>query len=223
MSRVSVVALLAVASIFSVSSTASADPAKPAATRSESVAASPRVRVGILVAADLATASVVPSPGTIASRRFLGGGGALDVRLGGPLSFDSRVVFSRKGARLVLDRADRFQEVTADYLAAPLLLKVRGRGAMKPYAVSGLEVAFRLSARSLQKDGQNQLAAGITEHVRPVDLSLAIGGGVERQSTRFALFAETLYAHGLRNVFRDSWDVEAARTRTVTFSAGIRF
>lgn len=223
MSRVSAVALLALASVLSASSTAFADPAKPAAAAARVSVPLPRITVGVLIAADLATASVAPSPGTIASRRFMGGGGALDVRLGGPLSFDGRVVFSRKGARLVLDRADRFQEVTADYMAAPLLLKVRGRGALKPYAMSGLEVAFRMSARSLQRDGQYQLATGITEHVRPLDLSVAIGGGVERQAARYALFAETLYAHGLRNVFKDSWDVDAARTRTVTFSAGIRF
>lgn len=193
-------------------------PAAPAATPSDS-----RPTVGGFWSTNLSTAALPPGLGEITRRGWSGAGATIDMPLGARWSFDARLIWNRKGARLQPRGVDGFQELSAHYVSSPLMLKVKTGISTRPYLAGGIEVSRLLSATTRVKFGHIEATEDSTADLEAWDVAGVIGAGIERQAGRGIVFGGVLYSHGLRNVFTDSADVDWARTRTLTALAGIRF
>jgi Outer membrane protein beta-barrel domain len=181
------------------------------------------VSVGGFWSANVASVALNPSPGDVKSRQWEGGGATVDVPLSGILSIDARAMWNRKGARLPIAGTSAFQDVSADYLSFPVLVKASMRGAVRPYLVGGAEFAVRTRARIRTVLGALESEQDASSLVRRSDVSLDFGAGVERTLAKSRLFVEGLYAHGLRNVTPDRANTDSTRTRTFSLLAGLRF
>lgn len=212
-------ALLSIALVLGIAAPlASAQPATPADNPAGS-----RPTVGGFLSTNLSTAALPPGLGEITHRGWTGAGAAVDVPFGARWSLDARLMWNRKGARLQPQGIDGFQELSAHYISAPLMVKVKAGTSTRPYLAGGLEVSRLLSATTRVKFGRIEATENSTADLDAWDVAAAIGAGIERQAGRNIVFGGVLYSHGLRNVFADSADVDWATTRTLTALAGLRF
>jgi Outer membrane protein beta-barrel domain len=184
---------------------------------------SPHVSIGGFFSANVASVAVNPSPGEVVSRQWEGGGATVDVPLTRLFSIDARAMWNRKGARLPVAGTSALQDISADYLSFPALVKASMPGSVRPYLIGGAEFAVRLRAKVRTVLGPLENEEDATSLVRRTDLSLDFGAGVERILGASRVFVEGLYAYGLRNVTPDPASSDSARTRTFTLLAGLRF
>ena len=137
-------------------------------------------------------------------------------------SLDGRAYWNRRGARLPIAGTSGYQDVSADYISIPLLLKAARPGTVRPYALGGAELGVRIRARVRTVVGAVDAEEDAQDLIRRTDVSLAGGAGIERALGKSTVFVEGLYSHGLRNVTPDA-SGDTTRTRTVTLLAGLRF
>jgi outer membrane protein with beta-barrel domain len=182
-----------------------------------------RIGVGGFWIANMATVSYSPAPVDITSHEWNGGGATVDIALGRHASIDARAMWNRKGAKLTLAANTAFQDVRADYLSIPVLFKAGTSGPVRAYVTGGPEVSVRLAARVISTFGNLTLDEDARDVTRRTDLAADFGGGVERDLGPARLFVEALYSYGLKNVVVPTTPGEAARTRTLTLAAGLRF
>lgn len=181
-----------------------------------------RTTFGGFWSSNVATVSFKPSSSEVRHQQWSGGGVTADVSLTSHVSLDVRAMANRKGARLLL--ADSVcQDVMADYVSLPVLIKFSAGSGVRTYLVSGLETAVRTRARIRTVVGTSAITEDAAAAVRRLDLALNVGGGVERRTGRARVFVEGLYAWGLRNVLADPPPTDSASTRTLTLLAGVRF
>jgi len=182
------------------------------------------LHVGVLGELGLSRMSITPLPLDVAvgSATRAGAGLTLDLRMSRALSLELRALFAHRGTAFTV--GDRRATLESRYLALPLLLKARaGRGPLQPYLALGPEIAFKTTARI------RAVEAGITaerdagDQLKDMAFGLDFGAGVERRWGRATTFAEATYALGLSNVAAGTSDGERARTRNLTFGAGVRF
>lgn len=182
----------------------------------------PQSSIGAFWSANFATVSFVPAVDGVTERQWLGGGLSLELSLGQAWSFESRAFWNRRGARLPVSGSNGYQDVSADYISIPLLFKAARGNAVRPYVTGGPEVSVRTRARVRTVAGALDVEEDAASFIRRVDIALNVGAGVERRLPKARVFVEALYEHGFRNVAA-SESGEAARTRTLTLFAGLRF
>lgn len=181
-----------------------------------------RVSPGAFWSANFASVSLAPEVDGVKGRQWVGGGLSLEVPLGRVWSLDGRAYWNRRGARLPIAGTGGYQDVSADYISIPLLLKAARPGTVRPYALGGAELGVRIRARVRTVVGAVDAEEDAQDLIRRTDVSLAGGAGIERALGKSTVFVEGLYSHGLRNVTPDA-SGDTTRTRTVTLLAGLRF
>lgn len=181
-----------------------------------------RVSSGGFWSANFASVSLAPDVDGVKGKQWVGGGLSIDVPVGGVWSLDGRAYWNRRGARLPIAGVTGYQDVSADYLSLPLLLKATRPGMVRPYALAGAEVGFRMRARVRTVAGQIDTEEDAQALIRRTDIALTGGAGIERVMGKSRVFVEGLYSHGVRNVTPDD-SGDTTRTRTLTLLAGVRF
>lgn len=181
-----------------------------------------RVSPGGFWSANFASVSLAPAVDGVKGKQWVGGGLSIDVPLGGVWSLDGRAYWNRRGARLPIAGVAGYQDVSADYVSMPLLLKATRPGTVRPYVLGGAEVGLRLRARVRTVVGQIDTEEDAQALIRRTDIALTGGAGIERVMGRSRVFVEGVYSHGVRNVTPDD-SGDTTRTRTLTLLAGVRF
>lgn len=181
-----------------------------------------RVSPGGFWSANFASVSLAPDVDGVKGKQWVGGGLSVDVPLGRVWSVDGRAYWNRRGARVPIAGTTGYQDVSADYITMPLLLKAARPGMVRPYVLGGAEVGIRIRARVRTVVGAVDTEEDAQALIRRTDIALAGGAGIERTMGKSTLFVEGLYSHGVRNVTPDD-SGDTTRTRTLTLLAGVRF
>lgn len=181
------------------------------------------IRIGGFIGANKAWVAAAPAPAKTASKEWTSGGATVDIQLSSHLSIDARAMYQRKGAKLSLVANAISQDVSADYISGPVLLKLRSSGDVRAYVMGGPEFSYRLRSKMITALGAQRVTEDAKGLTRDLEIAAAAGGGIERNVGRSWLFVEGLYAHGVTNVLAKSLTGETMRTRTVTLLAGLRF
>lgn len=212
MSRKTLVTLLVSGIVFGSSTVARAqEPARP-----------DRVSAGAFWSANFSSVSLSPTVDDVKGRQWIGGGLTLEVPFGQMWSIEARAFWNRRGARLPVPGTSGYQDISADYVSMPLLVKASGTGSVRPYVLGGAEIGVRIRARVRTVVGAIDATEDAASLIRRTDVALNAGAGLERTLAKARVFVEALYAHGLRNVSADDAG-DTTRTRTLTLLAGVRF
>lgn len=183
------------------------------------------VRFGILGGVSLATIEFDPDPGDVDFERLTGpvAGGSLEIGVNDNFAIEPRALWVRKGAKVSLGAAEARTEI--DYVSVPVLFKLRGGGAIRPYLAVGPEVAFKLSAKSRITAAGQEEEEDIDDQVKSTDFGLMGVAGLEFAVGRVGLFLEGGYSYGLTSIEEDDDPVDPidAMNRTILVLAGIRF
>jgi Outer membrane protein beta-barrel domain len=109
-----------------------------------------------------------------------------------------------RGCRVVTEIDDRNDieeetQVAFDYLEFPLLIRARGSGQARPYALGGVGVAFLLDATGELPDGGTVDIGG---DLHTNELLAYFGGGLEAEWGSQQVYFEARYSQGLINAGR---------------------
>ncbi len=116
--------------------------------------------------------------------------------------------------------ASRGWDFKVSEISVPLLLGVRGRGRVAPFAVAGAEVAYILSAVQDEVGGGGRR---VTYDTPTFDCGLVAGGGVAFAAGSRRLTVEGRYLHGLTRTMKFYGDGYDFRTRVFVLLGGITF
>lgn len=140
-------------------------------------------------------------------------------------AIEARGLWVRKGAKLTSSVfADAEFRIEIDYVSVPVLFKLRGGGAVRPYLAVGPEVGFKTNARTRLRAAGIEEEEDIDEDVKSTDFGLASAAGLEFAAGRVGVFVEAGYSLGLTSIDQNPLaDVTDAKNRAYLFLAGLRF
>ncbi len=160
-------------------------------------------------------------------RTGVGVGAGLELKLSQiPLAFVFDVNYLEKGTNLdvyYLDEKTGSLPYRLGTLSHTGLTKVSRGGQWAPYLLAGYELAFILRHRG-EPFGPG--GPDLKNDTRKVDFGLVAGAGLEFRQGKASPFVEFRYYHGLTNLSLGTGALEfypSIKTRTMLFSAGIRF
>ncbi|MDI6845252.1 MAG: porin family protein [Candidatus Saccharicenans sp.] len=143
-----------------------------------------------------------------------------------PLTFVFDLNYLEKGTNLdvyYLDEKTGSLPYRLGTLSHSGLVKVSRGGQWTPYFLAGYELAFILRHRG-EPFGPG--GPDLKNDTRKVDFGLVAGAGLEFRQEKASPFVEFRYYHGLTNLSPGKGALEfyqSIKTRTMLFSAGIRF
>ena len=201
----------------------------PASVGAQTPSESP-VRTGVFGGVSLARVQWTPAPAFEIESSTLGAAGvSFERRIRGPLFLETRVQWTRRGAEACLQESPLVTgEFWIDYLSVPALLKVKGRGRVRPYVSAGIDISTRLSAKARVAVEDESVTEDMGDDAKDTDLLLDAGGGFEVSAGSRSVFVEAMYSHGLRHVANllpelPGSEADRIRTRTLQLSVGVRF
>ena len=182
----------------------------PAASRAQGAP----VRVGAL--GGLTFANVTTDDPTLDPQRVQGAaaGLSLELRLAHNLGLEARGLWMQKGTKLAVPGIPDGVHADIHYIAVPVLLKLHGHGAVRPYLGVGGEVAFRNSSKLEATVAGVKQEVDNKDSIESTDLALHGVAGLEFSLGVLSLFVEGAYSHGMKNI-----DVEGGTSKTRTFLA----
>lgn len=182
------------------------------------------VRFGVLGGVSFATIDFDPEPEAIELERITGpaGGVTAEFALADNFAIDARALWVRKGAEFAPGESDAGARIRIDYVAVPVLFKLRGGGSIRPYVGVGPEVGFKVDAKTVISLGDEEEEEDISDDVKSTDFSLAGVAGLEVAAGSMSVFLEAGYSHGLSTIAEEANDTDA-KNRTWLLVAGLRF
>lgn len=184
-------------------------------------------RFGVLGGLSLATITFEPEPEDFDLERITGPAGGITVEFGVNDNFaiEARGLWVRKGAKLTSSVfSDAEFRIEIDYVSVPVLFKLRGGGAIRPYLAVGPEVGFKTNAKTQLRAAGIEEEEDIDEDVKSTDFGLASAAGLEFAAGRVGVFVEAGYSLGLTSIDQNPLaDVTDAKNRAFLFLAGLRF
>ena len=210
------------------------------AVSSSSVNAAEKPSFGVLGGLHLANLAIRPDPtdASLDSITRANIGGLVELGLRPNVSFQARCMYVPKGAHLddLTEEIELGATTVIDYISVPLLLKIQADvGKVRPYAVVGPEIGFKVRAgASLETTAsvpadilsmvEEEISDQVSNSVKSTDVALDFGGGIEIPSGRVSIIIEGLYSLGLRSIaIPDEGEDGSAKTRTFLFNVGILF
>jgi opacity protein-like surface antigen len=153
------------------------------------------------------------------------GGAALEFGVNDNFAVEARGLWVRKGAKLTAPGFDDAAfRISIDYLTVPVLFKLRGGGAIRPYVAVGPEVGFKLNAKTKLTLGDQEEEEDIDEDVKSTDFGVLGVAGLEFAAGRLGVFVEGGYSWGLTSIDENPLaDAIDAKNGTILFVAGLRF
>ncbi len=154
----------------------------------------------------------------------LAAGGFLTFALGPNFALQPEVVYAMKGS--VYEEGGYKYTFKFNYLDVPILFKYRfpTEGRMRPNLFAGPIPSFKLSAK-LKEEAPSGDREGDFEHVKGLDLGLALGGGIDFAMASSTITFDIRYTLGLT----EWWDGEdpdnevTLKNRGWLVAAGIGF
>ena len=156
------------------------------------------------------------------------GGGWFRWPLSSCFSLQAEGLFSDKGVIQRIQPIEEFpggeSEIRIRYLEVPLLARGDfGSAAARTrfFVVGGLAPAFELGARGwLRPEGQDEFNRDIGDQIKPFDLGLVGGAGIQFGRA----LVEARYTHGLLHTNEDdNGDEDRIKNRVFSVTAGFRF
>jgi len=182
---------------------------------------------GALGGLDFATFSYTPQPAYDVSRNARGNAGVFFAfELNETLSLETRLLWVRKSVKTQYPRFVGAANAQVSYASIPVLLKATlDTPRVRPFLCVGPELLIKTAASMSGTVNGNRIeVSDFDDQVRPWDLTLDLGAGVEVAMGPVAVVLEGLYSRGVTNISTESDDqFEDVKTSTFRLSAGLRF
>ncbi|MFC2157953.1 outer membrane beta-barrel protein [Acidobacteriota bacterium] len=146
------------------------------------------------------------------------GGIGIEFDLSNKMLVEFNVMYMKKGS---VDRSTSpYQKYALNVISVPVLIRVKLFNGSSPYAVTGIELANKLSY-SLKEQESEPVDLGGT--IKGLDYGIIFGGGYEIElEEELFLFFELRYHLGMRNLLIDPLDGLSRKTSAVVLFIGIR-
>ncbi|MDA8130728.1 MAG: porin family protein [Elusimicrobia bacterium] len=161
------------------------------------------------------------------SRSGLVAGGYLDFPVEGlPFLVQAEVLISQKGTVYKWDLLGQIYEerIRLTYLELPVLARFNfePRSGPRTALLVGPSFAFKLSARGEDRTVTTS-SSGNLDHIRGFDPGIVLGGVVEMDTSRGAIFLEGRYTRGLSTIDDSSGSKADIRNSVASVMLGYRF
>ncbi|UCE36184.1 MAG: PorT family protein [Thermoplasmata archaeon] len=153
----------------------------------------------------------------------------LEFSLNKYLGFEMDILYSQKGCRSQVYRAD-IPEQTTDYslntISLPLLLKIKLTPVSSPYILCGCECSYILSHDS--KGTIENVAEpyfydqDLMEQTSRSDFGYILGGGFEIKIHRITFFIEGRFSFGTKNIMSEPYPVDSISTKSEMLFFGFK-
>ncbi len=183
-----------------------------------------------------------PNPGWNEGRVLgFGGGATLGFNLSSAVSFDTDVLYVRKGTEFTGSEYDNEQggtvdvseRIVADYVTVSPLIRTTFRpGGTSPYLLAGVEFGYLVKASDelSMNPGGSRGEKDVTDKTERTDFSLSFGGGMNFPTSGSSdFFLEARYYLGLKNTVKQTQeDIDAngavdVKNRGTYVMGGFRF